>query len=149
MPALDLSYQDGLHRNRGLFSLPRAYGWIEFSNAVFNKWNAFQIKLATKKSDEETWTPIGHPIHGIEITDAIQRTLFCLAESAPDELGEGSHFVHVPFSSSNKEEGGSLDFPRSGNEIRVTLDDDVDAFSSDNASGILQFAVTTAMAGSE
>ena len=101
MPAVDLSYKDGKHRNRGLTTVPRAYGWLEFSNSL-DEWDKYEIVLEQRKisaaesssSSPSVWTELLSAKAG-SVSKAIEKAMICLAESPPKELGTGSHFIHV------------------------------------------------------
>ena len=151
MPALDISYGDGLHRNRGLCSVPLAYNWVDFGfiNSM-GDYNRYQLRVSSKKrvgedeDDDEEWDQLSF-LPGNEISKAIERAIVCLAEVDSDDLGSGSHIIHVAL------DGETLQLPRAKNELQVTMveighedegEEDVDV-------GILQVAIITTMSGSE
>lgn len=147
MPAVDVSLDGGLHRNRGMCSVPRAHAWIDFTNSL-DEWDKYRIVLAKKKNGEETWTDICSSSSSGKISSAIERVMVCLAESAPDEIGEGSHFVNVLLGSLD-DESEVAECPKIGSELRVIMDDDDFLGGPDEAPGILQVAITATVAGSE
>jgi hypothetical protein len=147
MPSVDLCFGSGLHRNRGLCSVPRAHAWIDFTTSL-DEWENYRIVASEKKMTDdvdESWATIGSTEAGV-ITDALERTMVCLAESAPDEMGEGSHFINVPLEC---KESDALECPKTGYELRAILDDDDFLESPAPAPGVLQVAVSASMAGSE
>jgi hypothetical protein len=147
MPAVDVSLDGGLHRNRGMCSVPRAHAWIDFTNSL-DEWDNYRIVLSKKKNGEETWTDICSSSSTGKISSAIERVMVCLAESAPDEIGEGSHFVNVLLESLD-DESEVAECPKIGSELRVIMDDDDFLGGPDEAPGILQVAITATVAGSE
>lgn len=160
MPAVDCSYDGGIHRNRGLCSVPRAYKWIEFSNGMFGDWKHFQLRAFKRKlpeseeAAEEKWLEMASVPSGNMISKAIERTIFSLAQSAPDELGEGSHVIHSLIDLDDEEES-SLEYPKTGNELCIVLedqleeDDVLDRHPAGACPGALHVAASAAMAGSE
>ena len=182
MPALDMGYTSTsgsgscdsgdavvlYHRNRGLSSVPRAHTWVEFITSGIAGWDEYRLCLSEKKFSSTTdadennkWTAL--QISGPNLLgEAMERAITSLAENPPDELGDGSHFIHVILGETavvKDGEGDSdlLECPNVGKELRVTMihDDDmydnqeeVDA-SSLPTMGILQVAISSAMPGSE
>ena len=182
MPALDMGYTSTsesnggssggsvelYHRNRGLSSVPRAHTWVEFIPSSIEGWNEYRLCLSEKKpstddnGDDSKWSTLrisGENVLG----EALERAITCLAESPPDELGDGSHFIHVVLgdckadASNGEDDPIFLDCPNVGQEVRVTMihDDDmekdeenVDA-SSLPTMGLLQVAISATLAGSE
>jgi hypothetical protein len=140
MPAVDLTL-DGKHRNRGMCSVPRAHSWIDFTNSL-DEWTNYEIVLEEKKKDKDDWNEL-HSVSGGGVMIAIERALVCLAESAPDELGDGSHLINVLL-----EFEASAECPRVGSEMRVTMDDD-DYLGDVPPPGLLEVTITAAAAGSD
>ena len=139
MPAVDLSFHNGQHRNRGMCSVPRAHSWIDFSLSL-DEWENYKIIVSSKERQEETWKQITKSTEGA-ISGAIERAMICLSSNAPDELGSGSHIVNVVMESS------SVECPK--NELRVLMDDDDFVDNEEAASGVLQVVISPTMAGSE
>ncbi|CAJ1948967.1 unnamed protein product [Cylindrotheca closterium] len=147
MPAIDLSYDGGAHRNRGMCSVPRAHSWIDFSLSM-DEWENYKIMMFAKDTkDDKSWenlkvSPIG------EIPRAIERATVCLSEDAPDEMGTGSHILHVILSDESNTES-QLDCPR--HALRVTMDDEEvsSANAAEEASGVLDVVVSSTIAGVE
>jgi hypothetical protein len=166
MPALDVSFEGGQHRNRGLCSVPRAYKWIEFSNGMFGNWKDFQIRAFKRKQpqqqggensgndddNESSWEEIATGPSRETIAKTIERMIFGLAQSAPDDFREGSNLVHV-LMDYEEDEDINLEYPKSGYELCVVLDDrqeDIPANKlEEEAQGILHVLATATMAGSE
>lgn len=145
MPALDVSY-DGSHRNRGMCSVPRAHTWMDFSTMFSDDWEHFEMQLSSRKQAEgEKWETLAFSTVDA-LGKAVERATMCLAESAPDEMGEGSHILHVVL-----EDSKVVETPKSSHDLRVTLTED--AFADDSGeggkAGILQVAVAATMAGSD
>jgi hypothetical protein len=155
MPALDISFEGGQHRNRGLCSVPRAYKWIEFSNGMFGGWKDFQLRALTRKKGDEKWEEVASGPSGETIAKAIERTIFSLAQTPPDDIGEGSNLVHVLIDDNEKdnvEDSCNLEYPKNGNELCVVLDDregDIPENLEEEAQGILHVTTIATMAGSE
>lgn len=151
MPALDLCYEGGVHRNRGMCSVPRAHAWIDFSNGMLtNDWKTFCLQASSRKHGEEDWEPLSAPLSGTAVSGALERLLLCLAESPPDEIGDGSHMIHILLEAEDSDDnggGGGLELPISGHDLRVTMEEP-DAKIGE-APGILEVAVCATMAGSE
>ena len=93
MPAVDLSFDGGLHRNRGMCSVPRAHSRTDFTHSL-DEWDNYEMVLGTKKTGEESWKKVSTSSSGV-LSKAIERAMVCLAETSLDELGECSHFVNV------------------------------------------------------
>ena len=140
MPAVDVTFGDGQHRNRGMCSVPRAHAWIDFTNSL-DEWNNYEITLEEKKKDSTEWEEL-LSIPGIKLGKAIERAMVCLAESAPDEIGDGSHVINVLL------EGECSECPKTGSELRATMDDD-DYLGDVPPPGLLQVVVSAAAAGSD
>ena len=150
MPAVDLSFPGGLHRNRGMSTVPRAHAWLDFTNSL-DEWEKYTIVLSQKKKDEKTWTQLSSSSSGKQISSAIERVMVCLAD-APADIGDGSHIVHVLLDGVENDEGifDTIECPSVGHELRVIMDDD--DFLEDQAEaapGILQVVISASMAGSE
>jgi len=152
MPAVDLTYSssDQPHRNKGICSVPRAHGWIEFSNSL-DEWYNYRLALSKRKKTTDgtdgAWLELSRCAPGA-VSKAIERAVLCLAESAPDEMATGSHFVNIPLLT---EAGGSvepMECPKTGFEMEITMDDD-DFLDTHESPGILQVAISATMAGSE
>ena len=163
MPAVDISYEGGVHRNRGLCSVPRAYKWIEFSNGMFGDWKSFQIRAFKRKmtseesNDDEKWVELASVSSGDSIAKTIEQTIFSMAQSAPDELGEGSHMIHslIDLDVDDAEEA-CVEYPRNGHEFSIVLEDQLeeggDSLDVNPAlvsPGALLVATSATMAGSE
>lgn len=146
MPALDICYEGGLHRNRGMCSVARAYGWIDFNIAMLDEWGRFQLKAGVKAQDETEYQPLGDVLTGKPIADGVERLLLAMAESAPDELGDGSHIIHILLDQNRQR---AIELPKSGTSLRVALDDDDYLVNTDDASGMLEVTIQNTMAGSE
>jgi hypothetical protein len=126
-------------------SVPRAHAWIDFTLSL-DEWDNYQIVLAKKKTDDDTWTQESTSSSRL-VSGAIERGILCLAD-APDELGEGSHIINVLLGSAG-EEMGVVECPKVGHEMRVTMDDDDYIAGPEAAPGVLQVAITGTMAGSQ
>lgn len=158
MPAVDVSYVGGTHRNRGICSVPRAYAWMDFTNSI-DEWDKYHLVLSSRKNEQDEWTTLTEVAHSSGVIgNAVERALMNLAESPPDEFADGSHIVHVLLHHENEkndeectEPGATasiddVDCPKTGHELRVTMDDDD---YIDGAPGVLQVAVRASMAGSD
>ena len=136
-PALDLSFDGGLHRNRGLCSLPRAFRWVDFSSVMAGRLNGCALLLETRNKNESEWETL---LEVDSIEDAVSRALHSLAGEPPKELGEGSAFVHVIIS-----DGPIIECPnKSGSEMRAFLLED-----DDHVLGALQVSIEKTAAGCE
>eukprot|EP00549_Striatella_unipunctata_P002187 CAMPEP_0118683832 /NCGR_PEP_ID=MMETSP0800-20121206/6276_1 /TAXON_ID=210618 ORGANISM="Striatella unipunctata, Strain CCMP2910" /NCGR_SAMPLE_ID=MMETSP0800 /ASSEMBLY_ACC=CAM_ASM_000638 /LENGTH=298 /DNA_ID=CAMNT_0006580409 /DNA_START=655 /DNA_END=1551 /DNA_ORIENTATION=+ len=143
LPALDVSF-DGNHRNRGLCSVPRAHSWLEFGAFSYDNWNDFELVLATRKKDDDNetseWTRLS-------VCDSIQEcidsgvALLTEKEDLPEDLGDGSHLVHVLVSGVVP-----VECPKVGSEVRVMLKEKGD--ESGEVAGTLQVKISSTMAGS-
>jgi len=143
MPALDISYDKGLHRNRGLCSVPRAYAWVDFGSlGIMSDWDNFELKVTSKKRGDGSWIQLSVS-SGDAISRAIERTFLCLAENAPDDLAEGSHIVHVPLDSVDV-----VELPKTNHEMQVTLSEKYNDDTNLEV-GILQVIISASMSGSE
>jgi len=129
MPAVDISYTDGRHRNRGLCSVPRAYQWIEYShgvafwvqNLVLKGWKHKMKKKSSNNADndggemsddrddddKEEWIQVGSISSGSTLVKAIERVQYALADDPPAELGDGSHIIHVLLDDRSHEDDGT------------------------------------------
>eukprot|EP00980_Cylindrotheca_fusiformis_P008424 scaffold1784_cov116-Cylindrotheca_fusiformis.AAC.4 len=148
MPAVDLSFEGGIHRNRGMCSVPRAHTWIDFTLSL-DEWDNYKIILSSRADGEDDttdWNEISSSAPG-DITGAIERAVFCLSESAPNSLGEGSHVVNVILDTSG-DQGCELECPRG--QMRVLMVDDDDFLETQHEeSGALDVIISASMAGSE
>lgn len=132
---------DGDHRNRGMCSVPRAHAWVDFTTSL-DEWNQYRLCVASRKNDDdEEWTEMAAST-GTQIGNALERAVLCLAQTPPDELGEGSHIVHVLLDDNDTV---VVECPTAGTELRVTLEQNF----GDTAPGILQVAISAAASGSE
>jgi hypothetical protein len=151
MPSLDISYENGLHRNRGLCSVPLAYSWVDFGFlSSLNGYNRYELRVASKKrvgseddDDEKKWDRISS-LPGDVMTAAIERAIVCLAEVDSDDLGNGSHIIHVALHDSKV-----FEVPKAKNDLQATLVEIGDEGEEDDDIGILEVAIATTMAGSE
>lgn len=151
MPALDISYGNGLHRNRGLCSVPLAYSWVDFGYVnSLGDYNRYELRVASRKrvagSDEEgneTWEQLSS-LPGNLISKAIERVIVCLAEVDTDDLGSGSHIIQVALDDSKV-----LAMPKTKNDLQATMVELGDEGEQDNVVGILEVTVVTTMSGSE
>lgn len=160
MPALDASFEGGRHRNRGLCSVPRAFKWIEFSSDFIRDWGQFQLKAFERKQTGDSWTQIAAISEGDIVSSTVEHAILCLAESAPDELGEGSHIIHTLIdigrasatASASGNQSCCLHYPTNGKELCIILDDqdqdDIPNLEQD-ACGILYVKTAATMAGLE
>ncbi len=149
MPSLDVSY-NGLHRNRGLCSVPLAYTWVDFGylNSLAD-FSSYEFRVSSKKhvssedTDPQEWNRI-FALSGDVINTALERAIVCLAESDSDDLGSGSHIVHVALDTSEVAE-----IPKTKNILQATLVEVGGPGEEDLDIGILEVAVVTTMSGSE
>jgi len=127
LPAVDVSFEAGKHRNRGLCSVPRAYQWMDFNAAMAGGLDVMSLVLQVNNNnnDEEEWETIAE-IESIET--CIQLAITALAEQPPEDLGDGSSVVHVLLDKEvlqGLEGEVSTDVPtQAGAELRVLLQDD-------------------------
>lgn len=148
MPAVDLSFDGGAHRNRGMCSVPRAHSWIDFALSL-DEWSSFRLILASKEEKEagSSWKDLESSEPG-HLTAAIERAVLFLSESAPADLGHGSHIVNVVLDASEDRENATLECPTK--EMRVLMVDTDDILENeDQASGALEVVISPSMAGSE
>lgn len=146
MPAVDMSY-DGRHRNRGMCSVPRAHTWMDFSTMFSDDWDHFRMILSARKQGEEgSWEMLTTSEENA-LVQAVERATVCLAESAPDELGEGSHIIHVILENSDLVESPMSSYDLQVVLIENALDDEQQGEGEE--AGLLQVAVAATMAGSE
>jgi hypothetical protein len=143
MPAVDLAFDGRVHRNRGMCSVPRAHSWIDFSLSL-DEWENFKIVLSSKEKDESDWTKLAVSSPN-SISGAIERAVLFLSETAPDALGVGSHILNVILTIDGDDL--ALECPR--NEMRVLMDDDDFIDDPEAASGVLEVAISSSIAGSE
>ena len=149
MPSLDVSY-NGLHRNRGLCSVPLAYKWVDFGylNSLAD-FSSYEVRVSSKKhvhneeKDPQEWNRI-FSLSGAAINKALEKAILCLAESDSDDLGSGSHIVHVALDDSEVTE-----IPKTKNILQATLVEVGGPGEPDLDIGILEVAVVTTMSGSE
>jgi hypothetical protein len=145
MPAVDVSY-DGSHRNRGMCSVPRAGTWMDFTTLFSHDWEHFEMKLSTRKHGEGgNWDKLASS-NEKSLQKAVERATLCLAESAPDVMGKGSHILHVVL-----EDSIALETRKTSHDLRVTLTNDTSEgdYSEQVQVGVLEVAVAATMAGSE
>eukprot|EP00536_Pseudo-nitzschia_multiseries_P018390 jgi/Psemu1/228773/e_gw1.2471.2.1 len=142
LPALDVSYGKGLHRNRGLCSVPLAYNWVDFGflNSI-GDYNSYQIKLLN--SGDTGWDELCS-LPGSVIAKAIERAIVCLAEEDSDDLGNGSHIIHVAL-----DDAKIFEMPKPKTNLRVTMVETADKGEEDVDVGILEVAIVSTMSGSE
>jgi hypothetical protein len=151
LPSLDISYGNGSHRNRGLCSVPLAYNWVDFGFLLsMGDYNRYQLKVLSRKQadDDEgdegqSWDQLCS-LPGDIISNAIERAIVCLAEVDSDDLGSGSHIIHVAL-----DEAELFDMPKSKNDLRVTIVETADRGEEDTEVGILEVAIVTTMSGSD
>ena len=151
MPSLDIYYSDRLYRNRGLCSVPLAYNWVDFGfiNSMGDN-SRYELRVSSKKrvdksqeNGEEKWNQI-FSLPGKVMTAAIERSIVCLAEADSDDLGSGSHIIHVAL-----EESTEFEIPKTRNDLQATLVEIGDEGEEDVNVGILEVAVVATMSGSE
>jgi hypothetical protein len=126
---------------------------VDFTTSL-DEWKQYRLCVASRKQnedddddddDDDDWIELAAST-GTQIGDALERALLCLAQTPPDELGEGSHIVHVLLNESdNNNDIAVVECPTTGTELRVTLEQKF----GDIAPGILQVAISASMAGSE
>jgi hypothetical protein len=138
LPAIDLSYLGGKHRNRGICSVPRAWQWMDFSALMAGAVRECSLQLQTRAtdSDEDAWSTL---LQLDSIEDSVNKIIAALAAEPPQELGDGSSIVHVIICDGNS----VVECPKPGNELRVLLLED------DSVVGALQVRVEKTAAGSE
>ena len=138
MPAVDVSF-DGKHRNRGMCSVPRAFTWLDFQGMPLDEWNTYELVLATRKTDSEeedsAWENL---VQSRSIKGALNDAINLVTERPPEELGCGSHIIHVVV-------GEAIECPKAGSELRVLLKVQEEA----DVLGALQVKIVKIMAGSE
>jgi len=145
---LDISYGGGLHRNRGLCSVPLAHNWVDFGYFL-GDYNRFELRVSTKKrggsenDDEHKWNQI-YSLPGDVISTAIERVIVSLAEVDSDDLGTGSHIINVAL-----DDAKVLEMPKPKNDLQVTLLEIGDEGEKDVDIGKLEVAIVTTMSGSE
>lgn len=128
MPALDLSMKGGLHRNRGLCSVPRAHMWMDFHLA---SWQHCQLVASLRKHGEDEWEAVCSTQIG-----AIEETVLQIVQVSGAVLGDGSYIIHIPLEL-------SFEGLKSGTEIRVQITEENEALAA------LQVSVSQTEAGSE
>merc|ERR1712224_680947 len=101
-------------------STPRAHKWLDFDSNPINIWNEFELTLATKKADDdddktnnEDWSNLGSST-SLNIKDSLETAINFIANNPPEELGTGSHIIHVIV-------GKGEVCPKSGYELRALL----------------------------
>jgi hypothetical protein len=148
-PALDISYGNHQHRNRGMCSVPRAYTWVDFGfvNSM-GDYNRYELRVSSKKNKgkssnneddnenenenenndeskaEEKWEQLlsSSSISDTEImSKAIERAVICLAEndSSINDL-DGSHIFHVILND-DENDATTVEIPKSNHELKVTM----------------------------
>jgi hypothetical protein len=144
MPAVDVSY-DGEHRNRGMCSVPRAHTWMDFSTMFSDDWDHFKMSLSSRKQgDDGGWEKLASSPKE-SLVKAVERAIVCLAENAPDEMGERSHILHVVL-----DDADLVETPMSSHDLRVTLiEEALDYDDTGSEAGLLQVTVAATMAGSD
>jgi len=93
MPALDLSF-DGLHRNRGLCSVPRAHTWVDFSATASSSssWQQkWQLIASKRKLGDEEWEEVCSTYIG-----DIESAVLHIARISESIHGDGSQIIHIP-----------------------------------------------------
>jgi hypothetical protein len=167
LPAVDLTLgiSHGAHRNRGLCSVPRAHAWVDFTSTSLDEWNQYRLCVASRKhnnndDNDNDWNEVAAST-GTQIGAALERAMLYLAQTPPDDLGEGSHIVHVLLLNAdmngnnnndvdNNNDTVVVECPTTGSELRVTLEQQQqDTTTTTSALGILQVAISAGMAGSE
>lgn len=151
MPSLDIYYSEGMHRNRGLCSVPLAYNWVDFGsiNSMGDN-NRYELRISTKKRVDGREEEVGEgwnqmfSLPGNVMTAAIERTIVCLAEADSDDLGSGSHIIHVAL-----DEATAFEIPKTRNDLQATLVEIGDDGEEDVDVGILEVAIVATMSGSE
>jgi hypothetical protein len=150
MPSLDVSYGEGLHRNRGLCSVPLAYKWVDFGflNSL-GDFNRYELRIASKNAvgseddGKQEWNQI-YSLPGNVMKTAIEQAIVCLAEVDSDDLGNGSHVIHVSLDGSK-----AFELPKAKNVLQATLVEMGDEGEEDVDVGILAVTIVTTMSGSE
>ena len=137
MPALDLSFDGGKHRNRGLCSLPRAYGWVEFNSVSSSQWAEYELIVSQRKKGQTDWQIVN--VFGGGIEEAVNRLVILLATDPPDDWKAGSHVVNVVL------ETAAMECTRVGHDLGVLLKLKQDPV----AHGTLLIKVAATKAGSE
>jgi hypothetical protein len=149
LPAVELTLgRYGAHRNRGLCSVPRAYcmpGWTLPLASLVDEWNQYRMCVASRKnSNDDDWTEVAATT-GTQSGDALERSLLCSAQTPPDELGEGSHSVHLLLND-NDNDTVVVECPTTGTDLRVVT---LEQPFGDTALGIVQVAISASMAAFE
>lgn len=138
-PAIDLSYNGGKHRNRGLNTVPRAHQWSDFGSLVVMSDGGLDecsLSLAVRRDQEEEWKTL---VIVDSITSLVDYAIQALAiTDLPKELGNGSCILHVVCPHDN-----AVTCPMPGNELQALLLKDRDVV------GTLQVAIEKTAAGSE
>lgn len=137
LPAVDLSFEETAHRNRGLCSVPRAYHWLDFQ-ATGGDWCDYGLSMQTRAAESEEWTSIDSLSVG-SIEPQVKAAIAALTEMPPEEIGDGSNVIHVVCDHT------SIECPKPGTEFRVILVED----GFDAVVGTLQVKVEKTAAGSE
>lgn len=137
MPAIDISYGDGLHRNRGLCSVPIAHSWVDFGSLALSDWKRLQLKISSKQLENQKWTQLSISKEGA-ISQAIERAMLFLSQTPPDDMAEGSHLINVVV------DADVVGVPKTNHEMRVTLVEE-----EEEVIGSLQVVVSASMSGSE
>lgn len=141
-PALDVffGHESGVHRNRGLNTVPRANTWLSIHDIT--ALSSFYLEMSSRdlKRGEQQWTLISS---SRPIKEALEFAIYSLAESPPNELGSGSHIIHVLLSDQQ-----IVLCPKVGNEILATLQAPRKQ-DGDHSIGTLNVKVSATQAGSK
>ena len=130
---------------------------------MFGEWKNFSLKALKRKRIQESGEDVGYGDwelmaagpSGEAIAIAIERTIMSMAQSAPADLGEGSHLVHVLLDYDEDRHAVGLEYPQTGHELCVIMDDrsemelPADHRWQDDSQGILHVMTSATMAGSE
>jgi len=138
MPAIDVSF-NGKHHNRGMSSVPRAHKWLDFRSKIIYDWNKFKLTITHKKTDDEddeAWLNLGSDLPS-EIKDPLETAVNFITGNPPEELGSGSHIIHVIIGEYKK-------CPTTGYDLRVLLSNSKEP----EFIGLLEVKTTAAVAGS-
>jgi hypothetical protein len=96
MPAIDVAYgADGLHRNRGLHTSPRAWQWFDFRSYVAG---TRKCRLELRTFDPAETGPNRKPIILQTFDDVdtlVDNMLLAMSDDPPPEVGSGSIIVQA------------------------------------------------------
>eukprot|EP00538_Stauroneis_constricta_P011710 CAMPEP_0119553442 /NCGR_PEP_ID=MMETSP1352-20130426/6200_1 /TAXON_ID=265584 /ORGANISM="Stauroneis constricta, Strain CCMP1120" /LENGTH=343 /DNA_ID=CAMNT_0007599861 /DNA_START=176 /DNA_END=1203 /DNA_ORIENTATION=+ len=150
MPAVDLSFMNGQHRNRGMCTVPRAHGWVTYMRGM-ESWVVRMYSLPAKANEETGWKQFAT---SVPISASVEKGLQALAQTPPDELGNGSHIIHIPLVQQRSDGTDSattafLPCPKVGQQLKATLGGAQNELEAAAAPGILQVMVSATIAGSE